>query len=135
MMRIAGLEFHHIGVACRNLEVESRPYEFLGYAQAGKDFVDPLQGITGRFLEGPGPRLELVSGTGAADGVLTGMLDRGVKMYHLAFTSRDFEASVQEAIRCRGKMVVAPVPAVAFGGRRICFIFLPNLMLTELIEQ
>ena len=135
MIPIAGLQFHHIGVACRNLDVEARPYHLLGYAQAGEDFVDPIQGITGRFLEGPGPRLELVTPTGDAEGVLSGMLERGTKMYHLAFLARSFDEALNEALKARGKLVGSPVPAVAFGGRRICFLFLPNLMLVELIEE
>jgi len=31
-------------------------------------------------------------------------------------------------------LIVAPVPAVAFGGRKIAFLMLPNRLLIELIE-
>lgn len=135
MTRAAKLQFHHIGVACRDLDVETRPYALLGYAPVGADFVDPLQGICGRFLEGPGPRLELVCPASGSDGILGGTLDRGTKMYHLAFMAEDLDAALEAAVRGRGKLVSGPVPAVAFGGRRICFLFLPNMMLVELIER
>jgi hypothetical protein len=31
--------------------------------------------------------------------------------------------------------MVAPVPAVAFGGRAIAFLLMPNLLLLELVES
>jgi len=51
------LLFHHLGVACRNLDVEEAVWVPLGYTREGDDFEDPRQQIRGRFLTGPGPRL------------------------------------------------------------------------------
>jgi len=34
----------------------------------------------------------------------------------------------------RAKVLVPPVPAVAFGGREIAFLVMPNRMLIELID-
>ena len=46
------MHFHHLGVACADIEMETVTYRALGYAPEGEDFVDPLQGIQGRFLLG-----------------------------------------------------------------------------------
>jgi catechol 2,3-dioxygenase-like lactoylglutathione lyase family enzyme len=132
---IAGLNFHHVGVACRDLDREAAAFAGLGYRPEGADFEDPIQGIRGRFLTGTGPRIELVTPLGDEPGVLTNMLEKGHKMYHLAFTTGDMERSLAEAAAQRGKLVVGPVPAVAFGGRRIAFLFLKNMLLLELIER
>ena len=67
--------------------------------------------------------------------MLANILAQGTKMYHLAFLTADLDASLAEASRRRAKIVVEPIPAVAFGGNRIAFFFLPNLMLVELIER
>jgi glyoxalase/bleomycin resistance protein/dioxygenase superfamily protein len=128
------LAFHHLGVACRNLDAEAKILEGLGYRQEGPEFEDPVQGIRGRFLVGPGPRLEILVALGESK-VLEPWLRAGVKIYHQAFEVANLEAGLAQLAGQRGKVVVAPVPAVAFGARRICFVMMPNLMLLELIER
>jgi len=128
-----GLEFHHIGVACLDLDTEASAFGALGYAQEGADFEDSIQGVSGRFLVGAGPRLELLAPLGSG-GVLTPWLQRGTKLYHLAYQTRDLVSSLEDLRRVRARVMVAPVPAVAFGGRAIAFLLMPNLLLLELIE-
>jgi len=126
--------FHHVGIACQSFEAESGGLAILGYRRDGPDFTDPIQGIRGRFLVGLGPKLELVSPI-APGGVLQGWLDRGVKMYHLAFEVPDVKAELDRLRRARARVVAGPVPAVAFGNRDIAFCMLPNLLLVELIQM
>jgi methylmalonyl-CoA/ethylmalonyl-CoA epimerase len=124
---------HHLGVACRDLESDTRALAALGYAVEGADFVDPIQGIRGRFLGGPGPRLELL--VELADGaVLRPWLAQGVKIYHQAYEVDDLSAEIRTLEEAGAVMVRSPVPATAFGDRRICFLALRNTMLVELIE-
>jgi methylmalonyl-CoA/ethylmalonyl-CoA epimerase len=134
-MKLSGLEFHHIGVACQNIEREIGAYSLLGYTVEGESFSDPAQQIRGLFLSGPGPRLELVAPLTQESRVLSNVLTRGVKMYHLAYLTDDINATIDLACAERAKLVVSPVPATAFGGRCIAFLFLPNMMLIELIEK
>jgi len=46
------MTFHHIGVACPNLEREVRALEALGYAGESAHFADPLQKVRGCFVTG-----------------------------------------------------------------------------------
>ena len=62
------------------------------------------------------------------------MLARGVKIYHTAYETPDFDGALQALRARRCKLTVGPVPAIAFGGRRIAFLLLPNMNLIELIE-
>jgi methylmalonyl-CoA/ethylmalonyl-CoA epimerase len=129
----AGSRFHHIGVACRNLDRDREGFALLGYAPAGDSFIDPAQGIEGQFLEGPGPRLELLVSHG--DGkTLEPWLKGRAKMYHLAYEVDELDHAREAAREAGGRQVSEPVPSVAFEGRRICFLMLPNLQLLELIE-
>jgi hypothetical protein len=57
---LSQLSFHHIGVACKDLGMETDKLKILGYAREGDDFIDPIQGVKGRFLSGQMPRLELL---------------------------------------------------------------------------
>ncbi len=126
-------EFHHIGVACRDLDAEEARFASLGYVREGQDFVDPIQGVRGRFMVGGGPRMELLVGLGD-DSVLSSWLRTGQKMYHVAYLVPDIEAGIRRLEAQRARVSVPPVPSVAFAGRRICFLMLPNLLLVELIE-
>jgi methylmalonyl-CoA/ethylmalonyl-CoA epimerase len=130
----SGLLFHHIGVACRNLDAEERAYARLGYTREGADFQDPIQGIGGRFLTGAGPRLELLIEL-PGSGVLTPWLRKGIRLYHLAWEAENLREASASLQATRARVVVDPVPAVAFGGREITFLMLPNLQLIELISR
>jgi len=126
--------FHHVGVACRDLDSETRRFAALGYHQEGVDFTDPIQGVSGRFLIGGGPRLELLVPL-STEGCLAPWLKTGAKLYHLAYLVPDLDGEVTRLRGQGAKTVVSPVPAVAFAGRRITFLMLPNMMLVELIAK
>ncbi len=127
-------DFHHIGIACRSFDVEQRKLEMLGYTRESEDFYDPLQRVYVRFLTGGGPRLELVRGDGQ-QGPLSPWLKSGVKMYHMAYEVAALDMAISNLGEGGAKLLVPPVPAVAFAGRRISFLMLPNMLLVELIEK
>ena len=127
-----GLRFHHVGVACSDIDKENRHFSVLGYTPEGEDFVDPLQGIRGRFLGGQVPRVELLMPLEGSK-VLDGWLAAKVKLYHLAYETGDINGAIERLGKLGAKTVRSPVPAVAFQGRQIAFLMLPNMLLVELI--
>ncbi len=133
MLAALGCTFHHVGVACRDLDAEAGPWLSIGYAAEGVDFEDQIQQVRGRFLVGVGPRLELLVGLGPSSPAAAA-LARGSKFYHQGFVTPRFEESLAALRRARCKVTVGPTPAVAFGGRRIAFLMMPNMNLIELIE-
>ncbi len=129
-----GYDFHHIGYATASIERERDFFALLGYCQEGGVFVDPIQGVTGCFLIGAGPRIELLENLpGAA--TLTPWLNAGVKMYHFAYEVADLDAAIDWARSQLAKVTVVPVPAVAFGKRRISFVMFRNGLMLEFIER
>ena len=131
-----GFTFHHVGVACADIAAEARHYEALGYIAEGVAFEDPRQGVRGIFMATQSPRIELLAPLdGAASGVLAPWLALGIKLYHLAYIVPRLAEAIAALRARRGKVVVAPVPAVAFGGRDIAFLMLPNRLLIELISS
>ena len=124
--------FHHIGLACLDLEVERCAHLALGFEAEGDVFVDPVQRIRGQFLRSGAFRVELLIPT-TEDSPLHGFLRRGQKMYHQAFEVADLAAAVRQLRAAGALLVVPPCPAVAFGGRKICFLMLKTEMLVELI--
>jgi len=129
-----GYEFHHVGYATASLEKERPFFAFLGYRQEGEDFADPVQGVAGCFLVGPGPRIELLENLPGAE-TLTPWLNAGIKMYHFAYLVADIEGALEWARSQRARVTVAPVAAVAFGGRRISFVMFRNGLMLEFIER
>ena len=54
-------------------------------------------------------------------------------MYHQAFLSHNLREAVRVLIDKGAVIVSHPKPAIAFGGRQVCFLLLPNRLLIELI--
>jgi methylmalonyl-CoA/ethylmalonyl-CoA epimerase len=140
-VHINRLLFHHIGLACRREGLthgtERRNLDFLGYCPEGEEWVDDRLGMRGQFMiaEGAGaPRLELVAPHGEQSPV-TPWLERGIKLYHLAYLATDLSAEIELMRERRAKLMLPPTPAVAFGNRHVAFVMLPNLLLIELIEK
>ena len=128
------LVFHHVGVACTDILHEQRHFESLGYVAEGEVFEDALQGIRGLFMAGQTPRIELLAPLGNDPGVLRDWLARGAKFYHLAYIVGDLADAIASLRTKRAKLVLGPVPAVAFGGRHVAFLMQPNQTLVELIS-
>ncbi len=128
------LIFHHIGVACHNLDAEEEAFSILGYVRESPEFYDPIQGVHGRFLVGGGPRLEILRNHDDP-GVLSNWLRKGIRFYHVAYETELFDACSEAFAADGAKCVVMPVPAVAFGGRMISFYLMRNLTLVELIDR
>ncbi|HJU23310.1 MAG TPA: VOC family protein [Casimicrobiaceae bacterium] len=138
---IADLQFHHVGVACRDIDAEATHFATLGYTTEGNAFEDRIQGVRGLFMVGQGPRMELLEpiddamrGGSSTNGVLAPWLSSGTKLYHLAYVAPDLRHAIGAMRGRRAKLVVQPVPAVAFDGREIAFVMLPNRLLVELIS-
>ena len=131
---LTGFRFHHIGLACRDIEKEAKALRLLGYEIEGQHFMDPLQKIHGCFLVGPGPRMELLAPVDESSPIVS-WLNRDIKMYHQAY---EVEAIVPAlaALSAQHAVVVSRAkPAVAFGRRKVAFLMLPNNLLVEMIES
>ncbi len=129
-----GYEFHHIGYATESIARERHALELLGYQAEGEPFVDTVQGIAGCFVSGPGPRIELLENLPGED-TLTPWINAGVKLYHFAYQVDDMANALKWARSLRAKVIVQPVPAIAFNGRHISFVMLRNGMMLEFIHK
>ncbi len=127
-------EFHHVGMVSRSFDADQKRLELLGYRQESEDVHDPIQKVHVRFLVGGGPRVELVRSDGSP-GPLIPWLKMGAKIYHMAYSVGCICKAVEEAELQGCKVLVPPVAAAAFGGRKIAFLMLPNMLLVEIIEK
>jgi len=126
-----GLPFHHVGVACRDIDAAAA-YVCEGYVVASDSgtVFDPLQDAEVRiFNAGQAGAIELVAGP-----VVAKLLKREMSYYHICYATPDLEATLAAA-RALGAIVTSePKPAVLFGGRRVAFVYTP-LGLVEFLED
>src|SRR6185503_13397372 len=88
------LQFHHIGLACRDMALDRRDHEFLGYRAEGEVFEDPRQKIRGLFMTLSSMRVELLEPLDESSPLMA-YLKRGIKIYHQCFTCRDMGQTIQ----------------------------------------
>ena len=78
--------------------------------------------------------LELISPLGE-DSPINGYLAKGIGAYHVCYEVAVL-ADALAGLRARGCLVIGnPVPAVAFGGRKIAWCYTPTNQLVELVER
>lgn len=127
-------KFHHLGIAAKSLENSTKSLEFMGYVPETAIFEDHTQGVRGQFLvSSSGPRFEVLENLEGSR-TLSPWIARGVALYHTAYEVDAFDDVLAEIRSSGGKVLVAPVPAVAFDGRRICFVALASKAIVEIIE-
>ena len=129
------LNFHHIGIACRDIEKTKAFYLQQGYT-ATPTVEDPLQHVRISFLDkAGGPRLELLAPIGDQSPVARTLATSGVTPYHICYEVPDLEEAIATLRSQRFLLVNGPVPACALDNRRIAFLFQKNTGLIELLES
>lgn len=132
-----GLVFDHLGLATRAPDDSVRFLVGLDYA-VGEIVHDPLQRVHLRLCRHQHmPTVEMVWPGGENSPVDSILARTGTGLYHSCYRSADL-AATQAAIRASGLRlltVVAPTPAVLFGGLFVSFHMLSGMGLVEIIED
>jgi methylmalonyl-CoA/ethylmalonyl-CoA epimerase len=133
-----GFKLRHVGVAVPSLAPATETLSTLfGYRVVSGPFDDPIQKVSVNFLtrsDNDVTEIELIAPL-SEDSPITSMLAKsGGGAYHLCFETSDIDQALVHA-KNNGCMIVSPpVPAVAFGGRRIAWIYTRSQQLFELVE-
>ena len=133
-----GFKLLHVGVAVPSLEAATELLaNLLGYKVVSGPFDDPLQKVTVSFLGKANTdvaEIELIAPLGEDSPIRLMLGKQGGGAYHLCFETKDLDAALVHA-RDQGCVVLSePVPAVAFQGRRIAWIYTNSRQLFELVE-
>jgi methylmalonyl-CoA/ethylmalonyl-CoA epimerase len=132
------LKLHHIGFVLASIEESAESLaRSLCATWDGNIILDPLQKVRVTFLKGfhvSDSLIELVEPAGPESPVLR-FLERGGGLHHLCYEVEDLEAHL---VFCKsvGTIIIRPpVPAVAFGGRRIAWALTKKRVLVEYLES
>lgn len=129
---------HHIGFVVTSIrEAADNLARSMEASWDGRVIDDPRQVVRVAFLRFrfPGdPLLELVEPAESNSPVLT-FLRRGGGLHHLCYEV-DLLDRQMELSRSRGGVIVKPpLPAVAFEGRRIAWVYTRDKLLLEYLER
>lgn len=134
---IAGLAFHHHGLALRRDRDALGFLETLGYA-LGPQLHDPVQDVRLRLCMHPSlPTVEIVM-PGNAPGPLEPILARGdATLYHTCYEVDDRQTVLEKFDDAGARIidVLPPTPAILFGGRCVSFHTILGFGLIELLDR
>ncbi len=129
------LVFHHIGIACYNIEDTAAFYISQNYSLT-ETVYDSIQNVHIAFLsKADNPLIELISPHDETSPINKNLQKNGVSPYHICYETKDLDSSILELKKQKFLVVAKPSPAVAFDGRRVCFLFNKSVGLIELVEN
>jgi len=132
------VKLHHIGFVVDSIEESAVSLAMSLGASWDKNVIcDAVQKVKVTFLKGhysPEPMIELVEPAGP-DSPVSRFVERGGGLHHVCYEVEDLEAHLAYCKKVRTICIRQPVPAVAFGGRRIAWAITPKRLLVEFLER
>ncbi len=129
------LQFHHVGIACRDIEASKTFYIDQGYTTSATTH-DTIQNVFICFLHKDGmPTIELLAPVDEKSPVNRTLATSGVTPYHICYETTDIESTVKELRKKQFVCVSKPVPACAIQNKRVAFLYHKDVGLIELVES
>lgn len=132
------MRFHHVGYAVASIETYLDEFLIPLFApeEISETVADPLQKVRVCFVRMSGGTLiELVEPLADDSPVHSVIGSKRGGVYHLCYEVDDLAATMERFRAKRCLPLGRPVPATAFGGRRIVFMMTPQRDLLEFVES
>jgi methylmalonyl-CoA/ethylmalonyl-CoA epimerase len=133
-----GLKLHHIGFVVYSIQEGAESFALsLCATWDGNIVFDPQQKVRVTFFQGQNPTdpmIELVE-PGGPESPVSQFLQRGGGLHHLCYEVKDLDSHLRFCQSMGTKIIRPPVPAVAFGGRRIAWGITKKRLLMEFLES
>jgi methylmalonyl-CoA/ethylmalonyl-CoA epimerase len=130
--------FHHFGFVVPSIHDTAPSFvDSMALDWDGHVIHDPNQCVLVTFLRSRNPADPLVELVEPADGnsPVLSFLKRGGGLHHVCYVVDSLEKQLEDC-RARHCLVVRPpLPAAAFGGRRIAWAYTKNKLLVEYLER
>ncbi|HYU45798.1 MAG TPA: VOC family protein [Terriglobales bacterium] len=130
--------FHHVGFVVASIEKSAVSFaQSLGAEWDGHIIHDPNQGVRVTFLRSrhaADPLFELVEPAGEKAPVQA-FAKRGGGLHHVCYEVQNLEEALARIRVVGGLITRPPLPAVAFAGRRIAWVYTRNKLLIEYLER
>ncbi|MBV9572915.1 MAG: VOC family protein [Acidobacteriales bacterium] len=130
--------FHHVGYAVKSIaDIGGEFARSLGANWDGEIIHDPLQQARVSFFRCGGvgaAAVELVEPAGEKS-PLQKFVEKGGGLHHVCYEVDDLNLQLEHSRSQGAVLAKAPLPAVAFGGRRIAWVFTRHKLLIEYLER
>ena len=130
--------FHHVGYIVPSIsDIVENFAESIGGSWDGTVIHDPLQKVRVSFIRSripSDPLIELVE-PASSESPISNFLEGGGGLHHVCYQVDSLDEQIKLSRRCKSFIVKAPVPAVAFGGRRIAWVYTKSRLLVEYLER
>ena len=127
--------FHHVGIATESINRTAALFMEAGYKTTSVVF-DRKQNVNISFLErADSPLLELVEPVDESSPIRNILNKVGVSAYHFCYEVENLDENIVQLRKKKFMLLVNPVEAIAFDGRRICFLYHKETGLIELLEK
>jgi methylmalonyl-CoA/ethylmalonyl-CoA epimerase len=120
-----GAVFHHIGMVVPSI-ADACPNS--------PTVHDPVQDVSATFARVHGTVIEFIE-PASPNSPVRGNLKKGIKLAHLCFAVPNLQKAIAAAEQHDLRLIAEPVPAIAYSGRLIAWMFHPVLGLFELVES
>lgn len=130
------MRLHHTGIVVPDIKAYGEIYAAtLGLSATTEIFHDPIQKVRVQFWGGGESEswIELIEPAGE-DSPVWRACKKGGGLDHLCYETTDIEKTLEESLAKGGAIVRPLASAVAFGGRRIAFLYFLELGLIEFVE-
>jgi methylmalonyl-CoA/ethylmalonyl-CoA epimerase len=129
---------HHIGYIVASIKDAAENFaQSIGAKWDGVVIHDPLQEVNVSFMQSRVPNdplIELVE-PALPNSPVSNFLERGGGLHHLCYQVDSLERQLDLSRKARDFIAKSPLPAVAFGGRRIAWVYTKSGLLVEYLER
>ena len=129
------MEFHHIGIAVKDISKTAEIYVKGGFMRSEVTF-DPIQNVNICWLTKEGmPTIELLAPVDETSPINKILEKNGVTPYHICYTVPNIVVAVLDLKKLKYVVVSNPVKAPAINNSKVAFLFNKNIGLIELVES
>jgi len=127
------MKFHHIGYLTNNINLTTKDFKRFRYKKKKSLIVDNNLKVKIQFLVNGNNIIELIKPHKKNHGLL-GLLKKKQYAYHFAYKVQNLDMSLK-SLRKKFKIIVNPISAKAFGGKKVAFLKMRNDFIIELIQS
>ena len=128
------MKIDHLGYAVKEINKAKSVFEKLGYLFE-ETITDNDRNIYIAFGEMNGYRIELVAPISYGSPVDNYLTNVGATPYHICYVSENIDEDIKTLEKNRFKVIIPLAPAIAFGGKKVVFMYSLTIGIIEIAES
>ena len=118
-------KFHHIGLSVKSIS---------SLFPKTKPVIDTIQKVKVAFIKLQGTTIELLEPLDEKSPIYNNLKNNN-KLCHICFEVSDINNAIKNGQKEGFHVIQKPVPAIALGNRKICFLFHQDYHIVELLQS